>query len=318
MRRWLIILCYLSLFFGGSVYAHLSGAFGDFLIGIQDESTTQKLKNEIEETKEQIEQLTPKVNRLQSEYSAKEKDAVTKLLFYNTMGLDVFMNFVLETEGIVDSLANKRLYEKNIETYLQELNHLYLKYKQLEITQEALEGHQELLMIIENNLSARNSFFEKYDYLSDKDKAYQAVEEFELVMENITDMLYRDSDVLNSQITRFVTRKTKNSPYRLDQHLYNKKSEIDYYFRSDHTYLHVNENNTDVILIGVFTKDNSSTASLKLEAGFSNGIMIPEEVLPLLGTLKFDYSKLNSNSKDFFIEQTNGAIIIQSNETAVE
>jgi hypothetical protein len=92
------------------VYAHVVGSFGDFLNGVKNEKTTEKLKSELKNTKEQIEQLTPQVTKMEKEFNKKKLGAAeSKLQFYNTIGLDTYMNFILQSDDIVDVLANQRI-----------------------------------------------------------------------------------------------------------------------------------------------------------------------------------------------------------------
>jgi hypothetical protein len=320
MRKWLIVGCLFSLFIASSAYAHVSGAFGDFLVGIKDESTTEKLRNEIKETKLEIELLTPKVNVLEQEYSKKEEVAVTKLKIYNTVGLDTFMDFVLQSEDMIDILANERLIEKNLESYLQQLNQLYLDYMKVKVTKEALEGHEKLLSIIEENLLARKRM------LSNQNSSHIqiAMQIGEIWQENVgtplEEQLYADLALVSKNTKAFLTRKTKDSPYRLEGKSLNEKSNLEYHIRSDHVYVHFQAKEADVILIGMMSKESEDKASLRFEAGFINGIAISNNILNELKGFEINYKNIGDthNSKGFYVEQANGAIVIQPTEQAGE
>lgn len=319
MRKWIIGGCLLSLFFVSPAYAHISGAFGDFLSGIEDESTTEKLKKEIAETKEEIERLAPRVDALEAEYYKKEEMAVTKLKYYNTVGLDTFMTFIMESEGIVHMLASQRIVEKNLEQYLQELNMLYLDYMQVKLTKESLEGHEKLLGIIQSNLAAREALLSQYQNLTSVQLAMLVGSTWEkYVGTPLEERLVSDSMLLNENIKELVTQKTKDSPFRIEESLLNEKAKLTYHIRSDHIYVHFKNEGADVILIGIITKENENKASLLFEAGFINGVMLSTTILNELKGFEIHYSSLNPASKDFYVEQTNGAIVIHPIEKAME
>jgi hypothetical protein len=318
MRKWMIGGVLLTVLFASTAYAHVAGSFGDFLVGVKDESTTEKLRNEINETKEEIERLTPRVEQMEAEYIEKADVAVTKLQFYNTIGLDTYMNFILQSDDVVDILANQRIIEKKIEGDLWELNQLYLAYMPLKLAKDSLEGHVKVLNMIQDNLQAREEFFAKNKDLTPEEMASLTVINWAANAGSLDEVLQKDSDLLNGNIKEFVTRKTASSPYRLDEELFNQRSDLTYYFRSDHVYVNFRNKDADVILIGTVSKNNENTGSLQFEAGFLNGILLSSELLEQLPGFKIDYSKLNPKSKGFFVEHMNGAIVIQPAEQAVE
>lgn len=316
MRRWIVWGCFFSLLLTTNAYAHITGAFGDFMLGIMAENTTEKLHTELIQTREQIENLTPKVDQLEKEYKKNEKVAASKLQFYNTSGMDVWMDFILQSEGVVDVLSNQRIMEKNIEAYLSELNELYMDYMQVKATKESLEGHEELLKVIEKNLQARYQFFADHSDLMPEEMEKKILQIWgrdgaAFLDEDLMD----DAWMINNNIHEFVTRKTEDSPYRLEEELLNQKSKLKYYFRTDHIYVHYRMGEADVILIGTLS---NREGSLEIEAGFLNGFILSNEILDQLQVFSIDYSLLDPNSKGFYVEQTNHAIIIQPAEKAGE
>jgi peptidoglycan hydrolase CwlO-like protein len=318
MRKWIItgiLICILS---ASTVYAHVSGAFGDFLAGIKDESTTKQLKQEIEATKQEIERLTPKVHHLEKQFDQKMKEAEPIIQFYNTIGLDTYMNFLLQSETIVDVLANQRIIEKKLNEDLHALNALYLDYMSLKLAKESLEGHAELLRMIEDNLEAREQFFVDHPGLPSEVLANLVVTNWETNAGDVDELLLADSELLNENMSDFITQKTEGSPYRLEDNLLNEISPLDYYFRSDHVYVHYQKKDADVILIGTVVKSNNKMASLKFEAGFINGIQISSNLTERISGFQLDYGLINPQSKGFYVEQTNGAIVIQPVENSGE
>lgn len=316
MRRSIVVGCILFLCLSGTAYAHITGAFGDFLLGIMSESTTERLHNELKQTREEIEKLTPEFEQLKQEYKKNEAVAVSKLHFYNTSGMDVWMDFLLQSDGIVDLLSNQRIIENNLEAYLAELNELYLNYLQVKVTKETLEGHEELLKVIDDNLKARYRFFSDHSELAPEQMEQKILQLWrrdgaDFIDEDLLD----DAWMINKNIHDFVTRKTPDSPYRLEQELLNRKSKLKYYFRSDHIYVHYRKADTDVILVGRLSSEDNS---LVIEAGFLNGFILPNEIVMQMQGFRIQYSLLNPSSIGFYVEQANNAIIIQPAEQAGE
>jgi hypothetical protein len=318
MRRWMIGGVLLPLLFSSTIYAHVAGSFGDFLVGVKDESTIETLIMEIQETKKEIERLTPRVEQMEAEYNKTEDVAVTKLQFYNTIGLDMYLHFILQSDDMVDILANQRIIEKKLEDDLQDINELYLDYMQVKVTKDSLEGHINVLQMIEDNLQARKQFFAANQNSTPEEMASLTAAAWTSNAGFLDEILQEDSILLNDQIKEFVTKKTAHSPYRLEEEIWNQKSKLTYYFRSDHVYVHFRTNDADVILIGTVSKTDENTASLQFEAGFLNGILLSTDILDQLPGFEINYSNLNPASKGFYVEQINGAIVIQPAEQAVE
>jgi hypothetical protein len=318
MRKWIIGGILLSLLFTSTAYAHVTGSFGDFLVGIKDKNTTKKLKKEIKETKKEIEQLTPKVEKMEVVYHNKLDATKPMIQFYTTIGLDTYMNFMLQSDNIVDALANQRIIEKKLQKDLKNLNQLYVSYMSTKLAKESLQGHADLLKMIEQNLQARKRFLAERQDLSPEEMADAMVFIWGAKVANIDEYLQEDSELLNDHMKDFVTQKTSGSPYRLKEKLLNEKSKLTYYFRSDHVYVHYQNDNADVILIGQIFKIGKDTARLQFEAGFLNGVMISQDLLDNLPGFEIEYQKLNAQSKGFYVEQANGAIVIQPVEQAKE
>ncbi|WLD94522.1 hypothetical protein [Alkalihalobacillus sp. AL-G] len=318
MGKKILLTISIVLLLTTTVYAHVSGSFKDFLSGIQDQRSTEKLKKEIQKTREEIEQLTPEVNQLEKEYSKKAEKSVLMLQFYRAIGLDTYMKFITSSNDIVDVLANRRFVEMKLEEDLQELNDLYLSYMPVKMAKNSLEGHMELLKMIEGNLQARQTFFQSHKNSTPEEMANIAVTTWEENASHIDDDLYKDSKLFNEHIKEFVTRKTSDSPYRFVDDLFNKKAKLTYFFRSDHIYVNYHKKDADVILIGQIFKIGKKSASLQFEAGFLNGIQLSNDLLKKLPGLKIDYGHLAPESETFYVEQVNGAIVIQPIENAVE
>ena len=68
------------------VYAHLTGAFAYFLAIVYDESTMEKLQQEMQQTKEEIEELTPKVQMAELAFKVDQQVAIEQIQFYSELG----------------------------------------------------------------------------------------------------------------------------------------------------------------------------------------------------------------------------------------
>jgi Sec-independent protein translocase protein TatA len=311
MYRWIILSMFVILIFTSTAYAHVAGSFGDFLLGIKDEATTEKLKHEIENTKEEIERLTPKVGRLEEQYNQNAEVANTKLKLYNTVGLDTYMNFILQSNNIVDIMANQRIVEKMIQEDLNDLNQLYLEYMSLNSAKVSMENYKQILNIMQNNLELRHKFLSANKDLTPEELASLLVIIWSAKTSTLDEILLEDSQLINQNITELVTRKTSDSPYRFEEDLLNRKSKLTYYFRLDHVYVYYQNDDADVILIGTMSKTDGNTASLQFESGFLNGVMLERELLEQMPGFKLELSRLVPNTKGFSMEQINGAILIQ-------
>jgi len=299
-------------------YAHVVGAFKDFLVGISDEQATRRLVEELEDTRLAIENLTPHVERLNAAFIEKQDEQIPMLLFYQSIGPDVLMSFVFDAETIVDVLANLRLVEMKLDEDLAALNRLYREYMQVKSTRDALASYEQLLVMIESNLKAREAFLEAYGHLGEEEMAQVAERLWAKEAGILDEILLEDMERIDRRIRQLTVRQTPRSPFRIEEQLINRYTELDYYIQSDHVYVHHNKKDVDIILIGMVTRDDPRTASLKFEAGFMNGVRISDLYMNQMLGFVIDYAKLNPSSADFYVEQTNGAIIIMPAEQAGE
>jgi hypothetical protein len=299
-------------------YAHVVGAFRDFLVGISDEQATRRLVEELEDTRLAIENLTPHVERLNAAFNEKQDEQIPMLQFYQSIGPDVFMSFVFDAETIVDVLANLRLVEMKLDEDLAALNRLYREYMQVKSTRDTLASYEQLLVMIESNLKAREAFLEAYGHLGEEEMAQVAERLWAKEAGILDEILLEDMERIDRRIRQLTVRQTPRSPFRIEEQLINRYTELDYYIQSDHVYVHHNKKDVDIILIGMVTRDDPRTASLKFEAGFMNGVRISDLYMNQMLGFVIDYAKLNPSSADFYVEQTNGAIIIMPAEQAGE
>ena len=309
---------------GGAVYAHVTGAFGSYLANPNDTKSIEKLTKELQETKNEIEGLRPQYKILKTDYDKKERTAVHKLMFYSSMGTDAWVQFLQTAKDPVDMLGNQFLMEKNISAYIAELDGLYRQYYQVKVTKETLEGHTDVLNMIQGNLNKREEMIQKSHYEGMSDGLNNQL------LTNLLDMywetyavdlgtyLVQDNERIYKNPTIYLTRHNKDEPYILSEKTVNDHSKLTYHIRSDHVYVHYQKQKADVILLGVFSKMNAKVARVNWEAGFLNGFALPEsalkEMMRLGETLSVNYYALEPTSKGFSTEQQSGRILIKPNE----
>ncbi|MED1605279.1 hypothetical protein P4U90_08040 [Cytobacillus kochii] len=277
------------------VYAHLTGAFADFLAIVYDESTIDKLKDEMKATEKEIAALEPQVESLETAFKQDQGLAVDQLQFYSDVGLDTWLAMTENGEDIVDIQGNYWLIEQQIDAYLEELNTLYLSFKQLEAAKNALEGHQELLGMIEKNIQARATYLAENEGLGLEQIAnYLDIDWTAEIEDHIIAGIERDNKRINEELTHWVVAQPDGT-YRLSGEWLNTESDLSYYFRADHVYMVYERPEGHVILIGqVLQNKDGQSASLILEEGFYNGFFLPKELLEELIPFTLSYETLKN------------------------
>ena len=325
---WVLLLCSLL---SAYAYAHLTGAFADYLVTVHDEQTTNKLKQEMAKTKEEIEALSPRVDQLERQYDANRQTAVNKLKLYYDQGLDTWMSLLLQNEALVDVLGNQWLAERQLESYMQELNRLYAEFSQLKVTKASLEGHERLLSIIEENLQARYQFLaDNPDVAIDQLANYLDIDWMSEVEKPLIQSLEQDRSLTEGRLSQWAVPYAEASgaqSYKLEEQWLNGNSALSYFFRSDHVYVVYTKKDIHVILIGqVLKQDDGSFASfgLQFEAGFFNGFLMPATLLDELNGFRLVPERLlDASASDqqadrtvpsgrWELQQTNGALLLKS------
>lgn len=316
MRKLLIILGTSILIVSSTpVFAHLTGAFADFLDGVNDQGNTEKLKQEMEKTKKNLSEMTPKVEEMEQEYGAEKQVAIDKLQLYSEVGLDSWLGLLMEGENLVDIMGSQWLMEKNLQSYIDELNTLYLLYKQLESAKESMEGYRELLKVIEGNLASREKFLTDNPGLDLEQLAnYLDIDWVSEVEDSLIEKLEADTSLTEMQAGKWAMAETQDGSYRLEEKWLNNRSNLQYFFRSDHVYLVYNQPDLHVILLGQVLQESKDVAQLKLEAGYFNGFLLPDTLVEELEGFKIPYNqfeRLEGISGSVYLEQTNGALILR-------
>jgi len=297
------------------VSAHLTGAFADFLAIVYDDTTISKLKEEMEDTKKQIEELTPKVDALEAQFVEERKHSSEQLIFYADTGLDTWLALLQDGNQLVDIMGNHWLMEQSIKQYLKELNELYLQFKQLENSKNSLEGHQQLLAMIEENLQAREAFIkENTDLPLEQIANYLDIDWTAEVEDHIIAAMQKDAETIKSDSTGWVNEE-EALPYALKEDWLNKKSELHYFFRKDHIYAVYEQKDAHVIVLGqLLQAEKGDRAEFVIEAGFYNGFFLPEELLVELPTLTIHYESLKELKaiSSPYLVQNDGELLLYS------
>lgn len=308
----IVALCFLVTM---PVYAHLTGAFANFLAIVYDDSTIEKLQLEMQQTKQEIEELTPKVAAAEAAFTTDQELATLQLQFYSEVGLDTWLALMQQGSDVVDLLGNQWLMQSKIDHYLSDLNDLYLQYKQLLISQQTLQGHEQLLHAIEKNLVAREAYLQETAGLELETIAnYLDIDWTAEVEEHIIADLQKDADLVNEQLLDWIAE-TPTLPYELSEDWLNEQSNLHYYFRNDHVYVEYELEYAHVLVLGqILQNEAGDAAKLIFEAAFYNGFFLPEELLVELPSFSLAYETvmaLDSIQNPYF-KQSNGGLLLHT------
>lgn len=314
VKRISLILLFVSLL-AAPVYGHLAGAFADFLAIVHDESTIDQLKDEMAETKRQIEQLQPEVEAYEAHFVEDRDVAAEQLRVYADTGLDVWLAMMKSGSDPADLLGAQKMMERGIASYLDELNGLYLDYQQLKAAQDSLKGHEKLLAVIGKNLEARKTYLAENEGLPLEQIAnYLDIDWMSEVEYELIDELAADAALIKEELGSWVSASKTGT---LTQDWLSERSALHYFFRDDHLYIEYELEFAHVILLGQVLQDSAGEgADLVFEAGFYNGFYLPEELLEELHGFHLDYAALQQATGlvDPYLIQLDGALGIQGKQ----
>ena len=277
------------------VYAHLTGAFANFLAIVYDDSTISKLHQEMDETREEIEKLEPQVKQAETAFKEDQQVAVKQLQFYSEKGLDTWLALMQQGSDIVDIMGSQWVMEQKILTYAEQLNELYLQYEQLLSSQNTLKGHEQLLQAIEKNLQAREDYLAETAGLDLETIAnYLDIDWTAEVEDSIIADFQKDADTIEENLLDWVSESLTGS-FHLSEEWLNERSNARYYFRNDHIYVEYELEYAHVLILGqVLQNEEGTAAEFTIEAGFYNGFFLPEELLIELPGFSIDYETLKT------------------------
>ena len=276
-------------------YAHLTGAFANFLAIVYDDSTISKLHQEMDQTREEIEKLEPQVKQAETVFKEDQQVAVEQLQFYSEKGLDTWLALMQQGSDIVDIMGSQWVMEQKILTYAEELNELYVQYEQLLSSQNTLKGHEQLLQAIEKNLQAREDYLAETAGLELEVIAnYLDIDWTAEVEESIIADFQKDADTIEENLISWVSESPSGS-FHLSEEWLNERSNARYYFRNDHIYVEYELEYAHVLILGqVLQNEKGTAAEFTIEAGFYNGFFLPEELLIELPGFSINYETLKT------------------------
>lgn len=316
MRKWFII-CGILLTLSVSALtatAHLTGAFADYLAVVYDKKTIATLTQELGDTKNEIDALTPKVEKLEQQFSQQQTIAIDQLLGYSDVGLDTWYTMLSDNRDVVDLLGDQWIMQKAIAHYMTSVDELYLVYQDVKLQQQTLQGHEQLLEMIQQSLSRRESYLAENEGLPLENIAnYLDIDWTSEVEEPIIASMKRDSKQLASDFEAFVEK--KNGSYQISEEKLNHYSHSRYFLRADHVYVQFKVKNEQVLLIGQVLQNKAGTeAALQFEAGYYNGFFLPEENLVEIPAVVFSYAQLRAlpSITAPYLKQANGSLEVKS------
>ena len=276
-------------------YAHLTGAFANFLAIVYDDSTISKLNQEMDQTREEIEKLEPQVKQAETAFKEDQQVAVEQLQFYSEKGLDTWLALMQQGSDIVDIMGSQWVMEQKIVAYTEQLNELYRQYEQLLGSQNTLKGHEQLLQAIEKNLQAREDYLAETAGLELEVIAnYLDIDWTAEVEDSIIADFQKDADTIEENLLDWVSESPTGS-FHLSEEWLNERSNARYYFRNDHIYVEYELEYAHVLILGqVLQNEEGTAAEFMIEAGFYNGFFLPEELLIELPGFSIDYGILKT------------------------
>jgi len=316
MRKWFIV-CGILLTLSVSALtatAHLTGAFADYLAIVYDKKTIAALTQELGDTKNEIEALTPEVEKLEQQFSQQQDIAIDQLLGYSDVGLDTWYTMLSDNRDVVDLLGDQWIMQKAIEHYMTSVDELYVVYQDVKLQQETLQGHEQLLEMIQQSLTRRESYLAENEGLPLENIAnYLDIDWTSEVEEPIIASMKRDSKQLANDFKAFVEK--KNGSYQISEEKLNHYSHSRYFLRADHVYVQFNVKNEQVLLIGQILQNKEGTAAtLQFEAGYYNGFFLPEENLVEIPEVLFSYEQLKTlpSITTPYLKQVNGSLEVKT------
>ena len=311
MYKKIVLVLLLTVAVALPTYAHLTGAFANFLAIVYDDSTISELHQEMDQTREEIEKLEPQVKQAETAFKENQEVAIDQLQFYSEKGLDTWLALMQQGSDIVDIMGNQWVMEQKILTYAEQLNELYLQYEQLLSSQNTLKGHEQLLQAIEKNLQAREDFLAETAGLELETIAnYLDIDWTAEVEESIIADFQKDADTIEENLLDWVSISPTGS-FPLSEEWLNERSNARYYFRNDHIYVEYELEYAHVLILGQVLQNKEGTAAeFDIEAGFYNGFFLPEELLVELPSFSINYETLKTMDgiTNPYVIQRNGSL----------
>lgn len=310
--------CLLGIGWLPQAQAHLTGAFSTYLAAVYDENTTRQLQDELEQTRENIAALTPRLEGLERQFDADRGEAGMRLLEWTNGGLDLWAALVRSGETVTDALAGQWLVERQLDRELARLQELRVQYLQVGLTRDALSGHERLLHVIEANLAMRRPYLASMGKIDLETQAYYMDIDWTAEVEDeLIAALEADRDRVAAQWADWLSVSEADGAAQLTERWLNERSAIEYHFRQDHIYAVFENDFAHVILVAQMVRNERQEAQLAIEGAFFNGFMVPEAAFAEMAdsTLRLSYESLRAatgTTRDAYLEQESGRLVWKS------
>lgn len=296
-------------------FAHLTGAFSTYLASVYNEGTLQQLKDELAQTTEEINKLTPQLEKLEKNLHESRTENGQALLAWLNSGLDLYTTAITSTSSLTDVVGNQWLVQQKLEEQLDALHFLHLDYLEVKYEQQALEGHRTLLQLIEEHLTLREPYLQSLGVDDLETQAYYLdIDWVADVEDELIEALEYDAELIHNNWSDWLSISQLTQQYEFTQQWLNERTKLQYHFRSDHIYAVFNNEDAQVILIAQVLRNEQDEAELVIESGFYNGFFIPELALEELSgfTLQYDAiaQQLNLNQASYIV-QGNGKLVLR-------
>ncbi|MDF2721448.1 MAG: hypothetical protein K0Q59_1123 [Paenibacillus sp.] len=300
------------------VFAHLTGAFADYLAAVYDTRTTDKLRQEMSGLEDELKLLAPKVDDLERQFNQQRRDAVQQLLFYADSGLDMWLTIAMQQKSgqVVDLLGSQWVIKLQLQSLLNELEALYGDYVQLTTAQASLARYHQLLVAIDRNLAMRQPYLQSVQqYALEEQANFLDIDWASEVEAPLIAALTHDRQLIAERWREWAVRTPPSAAadavYQFGEAWLLANGKLTYYMRADHIYTVFERPGAHVILIGQIAANALDEAELTFESGFYNGFAMPDVLFDELQGFAIPYSALRSlpgASNRSYIEQQSGKL----------
>lgn len=306
----LLFLCICTVFLCVTpVRAHLIGAFQDFLVGLNNKNSTKELEEAIQTTNEQHAVLKEKQKEQKQVYTKEQEKMLEKMTFYDTVAFDTYASFLFENQEMVDVLANQKIMKRILEKDIEKLESFYEKYQQLSDAKESVQGYKELLKEIERNNKQKQWLSDAFGGLEERNpmqfaSVLQAI--WNQDMKKVDEHLEADAKKVSQNLGELLSDSHTNQINTLDYRTLNKHTTLTYLIQKDHVYITYKKNDAHLILISQLVPyaKQKHTYTLQIEAGFLNGYAVSQKIIDSLnGKFILSYKDIQTKKNEKWMVQ---------------
>lgn len=306
----LLFLCLCTVFLCVTpVRAHLIGAFQDFLVGLNNKNSTKELEEAIQRTNEQHTVLKEKEKEQKQIYTKEQEKMLEKMTFYDTVAFDTYASFLFENQEMVDVLANQKIMKRILDKDIEKLESFYGKYQQLSDAKESVQGYKELLKEIEKNNKQKQWLSDAFGGLEKRNpmqfaSVLQAM--WNQDMKKVDEHLEADAKKVSQNLGELLSDSHTNQINTLDYRTINKHTTLTYLIQKDHVYITYKKNDAHLILISQLVPyaKQQHAYTLQIEAGFLNGYAVSQKIIDSLnGKFILSYKNIQTKKNEKWMVQ---------------